>query len=1222
MDYTKFPPRAKDIEQIAKAARHAFLVLLLTPSCTPFSGASDVNDQATGQLGSNRKDCHLDIAADSIIRAQPFAAILENVADMLQHSAWKAARSKLEDAGFTVQEHIMFSTFLGLPNMRRRAIIVITPGIIPDFLSPTMDRINACGVLPVHRRGVRDVEPGLRFFYTHRRRTKFRGVWTDDSPVAATLTSCLRPPSTTETPHASDASPLALATVLRGRTLKVTQGLPYSWALPPAGEHCTECAACNPRVLLQGRALGNLVCPEYIFVCVRQLMSYAESITGDVTFIGVDLFCGNGGGRHGARRAGLPMKLAFDICPWAVLYYNINAAMLHDDPYENGMLRSVVRGVPLITYDHAGLPRMIISSIVVTLGPGRIGAAFVGGAWSSNRWEVCALPHTAGRAGTLESVGVQVGMRLTHINGIDAQTIPFPGPLEERRFDTGLTFAYRQADLAAPAVTGWHGHPLPKRCILHGCNSEVFNGHEFCRRAHAGHHGTWLKVNDKPICADPGCSKSAYYRPPSSIALTTSARSAAQAACASRYCSPACAAPCPSPGQLNWHGHQAPERCIITSCSQKCHPGSDTCTRGHTSTWRKTLAAAMVPLCRKSDCMRASWHLSLNDGDPRRSAYCSENCMQEDANFDLAILADQAVRAEVSTPPLSMPDVKHIAIHDRGDVERRPKRTLDFNSLASGPTTTNVAEDVGAAVTMDIDTEPPTQAAARSSSSDVPSNERADWLNNGPARARRAVVVSTARVAREVLADAGENVPLIPDDDYDDGQNSCFSDVTSEDDDDVALSSFDGTVSATGYMAGNGALMPGPYLSARAADASRSGAAPTTGPRMAIYATGADVQLHPLPPQGVIAIVQGDIDGMVDEDDEEMVDGDSDVEVDEPDIERIELDLYAELPPKEPPPSLPPPKPLPPEPDLFYKNQLRFSNQLAKKARIAAARATLAAKHARRAAFTAERHAHAWSRLNADSKCVGTAIPTHIHLSRLRHLQRGTAAVYTRRDMSAVGRALATHDKRANSINKAPSTPQPQFTAWSSRVPDPALTRGHIHIQGLCRTERKRLAAQMETELRDDGTCRDLFEPLWSSLPDKCTAVGHRPGRHVRTRTSEAPRRKFRNAPMPRISAPRTLENPAHGALLTVPKFLASQAFLPTSDLLDAESLEHKRHFTFDILVPGPGLLPASSPRRLAMRFRPAACASYPCLRTQQRPQLLERARGHGQVHGEDGERA
>ena len=291
--------------------------------------------------------------------------------------------------------------------------------------------------------------------------------------------------------------------------------------------------------------------------------------------------------------------------------------------------------------------------------------------------------------------------------------------------------------------------------------------------------------------------------------------------------------------------------------------------------------------------------------------------MQEDANFDLAILADQAVRAEVSTPPLSMPNVKHIAIHDRSDVEGRPKRTLDFTNLAFGSTTTNVAEDVGAAVIMDIDAEPPAQAAARSSSSDVPSNERADWLNNGPARARRAVVVSTARVAREVRADAGENVPLIPDDDYDDGQNSCFSDVTSEGDDDVAFSSFDGTVSATGYMAGNGALMPGPHLSARAADANRSGVAPTTGPRMAINATDINVQLHPLSPQGVIAIVQGNNDGMMDGDAEDMVDGDSDVEVDEPDIEQIELDLYAELPPKQPPPRLPPPEPPPPEPDPF-----------------------------------------------------------------------------------------------------------------------------------------------------------------------------------------------------------------------------------------------------------------------------------------------------------------
>ena len=60
-----------------------------------------------------------------------------------------------------------------------------------------------------------------------------------------------------------------------------------------------------------------------------------------------------------------------------------------------------------------------------------------------------------------------------------------------------------------------------------------------------------------------------------------------------------------------------------------------------------------------------------------------------------------------------------------------------------------------------------------------------------------------------------------------------------------------------------------------------------------------------------------------------MVDGDSDVEVDEPDIEQIELDLYAELPPKQPPRMLPPPELPPPEPDPLYKNQQQLYNQLA-----------------------------------------------------------------------------------------------------------------------------------------------------------------------------------------------------------------------------------------------------------------------------------------------------
>ena len=267
--------------------------------------------------------------------------------------------------------------------------------------------------------------------------------------------------------------------------------------------------------------------------------------------------------------------------------------------------------------------------------------------------------------------------------------------------------------------------------------------------------------------------------------------------------------------------------------------------------------------------------------------------MKEDANFDLALLADQAVRTGELTPPLSVPDVEHIANHGKSDAEGRPRRTLDFSNLATDSTATNVTEGPVAAINMDIDVGAPTQAAARSSSPDVPSNTRADWLDNGPARVRRAMVAA-ARVAREMHAEIGDNIPLAP-----------------------AFSSFDGTASATGHMAGYDVLMPGPHFSVCAADADRSGVAPTTRPRMVIDTTGINVQLHPLSPQGGIALAQGNDDVMMIADAGGMADGDSDVEVDVPDIEPEEpiLDHPDEPPPKQPPPLLPPPEPPPPEPD-------------------------------------------------------------------------------------------------------------------------------------------------------------------------------------------------------------------------------------------------------------------------------------------------------------------
>ena len=39
----------------------------------------------------------------------------------------------------------------------------------------------------------------------------------------------------------------------------------------------------------------------------------------------------------------------FEICEWGCDYYNLNASLLHDDPFSNGSLRAMIRGIPAVT---------------------------------------------------------------------------------------------------------------------------------------------------------------------------------------------------------------------------------------------------------------------------------------------------------------------------------------------------------------------------------------------------------------------------------------------------------------------------------------------------------------------------------------------------------------------------------------------------------------------------------------------------------------------------------------------------------------------------------------------------------------------------------------------------------------------------------------------------------------------------------------------------------
>ena len=81
---------------------------------------------------------------------------------------------------------------------------------------------------------------------------------------------------------------------------------------------------------------------------------------------------------------------------------------------------------------------------------------------------------------------------------------------------------------------------------------------------------------------------------------------------------------------------------------------------------------------------------------------------------------------------------------------------------------------------------------------------------------------------------------------------------------------------------------------------------------------------------------------------------------------------------------------------------------------------------------------------------------------------------------------LRRHDADAPGAVAAPiwHPVHPDIAAENRRVRDVAYTRGHSHASAMRRRERKRLAELLQSTVRADGTCGDLQDPLWASLPE------------------------------------------------------------------------------------------------------------------------------------------
>ena len=999
----------------------------MSPPCQGFSGARAASSSSSRPDPRTR---HMSICARFIAKTQPLLSVIENVPAALKHPAWRQhAKPILEGAGRRVVEVVLHAHMVGLALDRTRCFIVTMPACMPDFVSPIVASFEGLGYSLANGIGVRDVIPGILHFYSHRRYQSFPGTYSADKRLPGCLTSCLNPPRRPYRPHADDSVCLGDAYGLGIDDMKTLMGFPYSFRLPPLRVRCSKCSACNQVVPTAARLVGNSVCPPMAEFLVGILKEWVDTNT-KFTLSAIDCYCGVGGASHGIARAGVPVVAAFDICPYAVAFHNQNAAVEHDDPYANGQHRALVYSKASTTDASTG-----VTTVTVAVGRGNLGVSFVGGG-GHDRWRVTATPLVMGRQGPMCIAGVKAGMILTHVLGTPASHLSFPDAVSARLRVTRLVFS------AFPPVgtPGWE-------VFTDTDDSAKFNVHKATGAAyHVPQQGT--------------------SRP------NASARGPAVNASAST---------CPPASSSTWHGFPVKPTCIFKGCERPAFGSHAYCGLTHARMHQRWLRDTGAPLCGRDGCRRPCFQASPTEV----AAYCSAACAAESPSdgdmgwhgFQMPAICIRPGCARRAHPGSLFCGRRHMREHEQELANagvpacalrscRRPR--LQFSALD------------GEHRFSDFCSARCKFSALQQAMRLPPRRQSHDFTPIAGARAARAATAdTTTRIFRPVARAAPGNAP----------RRNVFSALasSSDSDEDDAPGDDIGGGGAAGNGDGNDAAAGGPAAHAAAAVDAPADNEPIADAMAvdndivsvahiaaSVAATPMDEHAAPLPPKeppppplppkpgGRTMRLQ---------------------------IPHQASDMHAaSLPQMEPPPL-----PLPPKPGGRFARshsrrrapELRALGLRPPAGAAAAASAALAAKRASRSAFISERGAHAWSRLTDDVDCVGNAVPSQLMHQRLLSLPRRRANVHVGETLSAVGEALRRHDAAANAHNLRhdSSRLQPDTGDGGRLRRDPDCTRGHVHISGLRRSERKRLAAQMQTALRDDGMCRDTFAPLWRDVP-------------------------------------------------------------------------------------------------------------------------------------------
>ena len=242
-----------DVDAVVAAVRllGAIDMIFASPPCQAWSpaGTHTPGDERINVMGA---------VIDAVLRLLPPTLVVENVPEMLWSQQWLSFEKLLSGAGYTVETCIVDAAKLGVPQRRRRAIVVAS------LHGGVVGLKAACDVVQAGRTTVMSDEfPGMGHFYHRHRQSWGQCIYCPKaSPTPPLRTNCVSVPrASTYRRRPGDVGSIHGCHVLNVPELSRAMGFPSDYPWPEQGVKC-RCKFCSKSgVTSTSRQIGNAICP-------------------------------------------------------------------------------------------------------------------------------------------------------------------------------------------------------------------------------------------------------------------------------------------------------------------------------------------------------------------------------------------------------------------------------------------------------------------------------------------------------------------------------------------------------------------------------------------------------------------------------------------------------------------------------------------------------------------------------------------------------------------------------------------------------------------------------------------------------------------------------------------------------------------------------------------------------------------------------------------------